>query len=43
MTDTDKPLEFVGSSKDDLSDFPLEVKRSVGFCASSGTERWQAS
>ena len=31
MTDTDKPLEFVGSSKDDLSDFPLEVKRSVGF------------
>jgi phage-related protein len=31
MTDTDKPLEFVGSSKDDLSGFPLEVKRGVGF------------
>src|SRR5580698_6357174 len=31
MTDTDRPLEFVGSSKDDLSGFPLEVKRGVGF------------
>jgi phage-related protein len=31
MTDTDKPLEFVGSSKQDLSGFPLEVKRGVGF------------
>ncbi len=31
MTDTDKPLEFVGSSKDDLSEFPQEVKRSIGF------------
>jgi phage-related protein len=31
MTDTDKPLEFIGSSKDDLSAFPLEVKRGVGF------------
>jgi len=24
-------LEFVGSSKDDLSDFPLEAKREIGF------------
>jgi phage-related protein len=31
MTDTDKPLQFVGSSKEDLSGFPLEVKRGVGF------------
>ena len=31
MTDTDKPLEFVGSSKEDLSGFPFEVKRGVGF------------
>ena len=25
------PLEFVGSAKDDLSKFPLAVKRAVGF------------
>ena len=31
MTDTDKPLEFIGTSKEDLSEFPLEVKRCVGF------------
>jgi phage-related protein len=31
MTDADKPLEFVGTSKEDLSGFPLEVKRCVGF------------
>jgi phage-related protein len=31
MTDTDKPLEFIGSSEDDLFVFPPEVKRIVGF------------
>jgi phage-related protein len=31
MTDTDKPLEFIGTSEDDLFDFPLEVKRCIGF------------
>jgi phage-related protein len=31
MTDTDKPLEFIGTSKEDLSEFPLEVKRCIGF------------
>lgn len=28
---TDRPLEFVGSSKDDLSSFPLEVKLVTGY------------
>jgi phage-related protein len=28
---TDIPLEFVGSSRDDLSGFPNDVKRSVGL------------
>ena len=28
---SDTPLEFVGSAKDDLSKFPLAVKRTVGF------------
>ena len=31
MTDTDTPLEFIGSSKDDLSAFPLPAKQHVGF------------
>jgi len=31
MSDTDTPLEFIGSSKDDLSGFPQKVKSSVGF------------
>lgn len=31
MIDPDKPLEFIGSSLDDLSEFPLEVKRCIGF------------
>jgi phage-related protein len=31
MALTDTPLEFVGSSKDDLSDFPDDVKRSIGL------------
>jgi phage-related protein len=28
---TDTPLEFVGSSRDDLSDFPNDVKRCIGL------------
>jgi phage-related protein len=28
---TDTPLEFVGSSRDDLSRFPDDVKRSIGL------------
>jgi phage-related protein len=31
MALTDTPLEFVGSSRDDLSGFPDDVKRSVGL------------
>jgi phage-related protein len=31
MTNTDTPLEFIGSSKDDLSAFPLATKQHVGF------------
>ncbi|WNV09325.1 type II toxin-antitoxin system RelE/ParE family toxin [Tardiphaga sp. 709] len=31
MSPTDTPLEFVGSSKDDLSEFPVSVKLCVGF------------
>jgi len=31
MALTDTPLEFVGSSKDDLSDFPNDVKRCIGL------------
>jgi phage-related protein len=31
MSDTDTPLEFIGSSEDDLFEFPPEVKRVVGF------------
>ena len=30
-TSNDTPLEFVGSAREDLSEFPLEVKRCVGF------------
>jgi phage-related protein len=31
MTDPDTPLEFIGSSKADVSAFPVEVKRCIGF------------
>jgi phage-related protein len=31
MALTDTPLEFVGSSRDDLSSFPDDVKRSIGL------------
>src|SRR5258707_14027566 len=31
MMTTDTPLEFVGSSRDDLSDFPNDVKRCIGL------------
>jgi phage-related protein len=31
MALTDTPLEFVGSSKDDLSDFPNDVKPCIGL------------
>jgi phage-related protein len=31
MALTDAPLEFVGSSKGDLSDFPDDVKRCIGL------------
>jgi phage-related protein len=30
-----KPLKFLGSSQDDLRDFPLEARRAAGF------ELWQ--
>src|SRR3954467_5581690 len=31
MTEKDAPLEFIGSSRDDLSGFPLEIKREIGL------------
>ena len=31
MAESDTPLEFIGSSRDDLSAFPLEVKQRIGF------------
>jgi phage-related protein len=31
MTKHDAPLEFIGSSRDDLSAFPLPVKQKIGF------------
>jgi phage-related protein len=31
MSEKDAPLEFIGSSRDDLSDFPLEAKREIGL------------
>jgi phage-related protein len=31
MATMDTPLEFVGSSRDDLSDFPNDVKRCIGL------------
>jgi phage-related protein len=31
MAAADTPLEFIGSSKDDLSAFPLKVKQDIGF------------
>src|SRR5438045_2308492 len=31
MSKTDAPLEFIGSSRDDLSAFPVDVKRGFGF------------
>jgi phage-related protein len=31
MSKTDTPLEFIGTSRDDLSEFPTEVKYNIGF------------
>jgi phage-related protein len=31
MSKTDAPLEFVGTSREDLSEFPDEVKYCIGF------------
>jgi phage-related protein len=31
MSRTDTPLEFVGSSREDLSGFPVDVKRCIGL------------
>jgi phage-related protein len=31
MSEKDVPLEFVGSSRDDLSDFPLQAKKEIGL------------
>jgi phage-related protein len=31
MSTTDIPLEFVGTARDDLSEFPLECKREIGL------------
>jgi phage-related protein len=31
MSSKDIPLEFIGSSRDDLSDFPLESKKEIGL------------
>jgi phage-related protein len=31
MSEKDVSLEFIGSSRDDLSDFPLEAKKEIGL------------
>jgi hypothetical protein len=31
MSEKDVPLEFIGSSRDDLSGFPLEAKKEIGL------------
>jgi phage-related protein len=31
MSETDVPLEFIASSRDDLSDFPLVAKKEIGL------------
>jgi phage-related protein len=31
MSKADTPLEFIGTSRDDLSEFPAEVKYCIGF------------
>ena len=31
MSEKDAPLEFIGSSRDDLSGFPLEAKKEIGL------------
>ena len=31
MSEKDVPLEFIGSSRDDLSNFPLEAKKEIGL------------
>lgn len=31
MTPTRKPLKFIGSSQDDLREFPRDVKRAIGL------------
>jgi Phage-related protein len=31
MSKTDTPLEFIGTSREDLTAFPLPVKHSIGF------------
>lgn len=31
MSEKDVPLEFIGSSRDDLSAFPLEAKKEIGL------------
>ena len=31
MSKTDTPLEFMGTSREDLSEFPDEVKYCIGF------------
>jgi phage-related protein len=35
MSKTDTPLEFIGTSREDLSEFPLRVKYSIGFALRS--------
>jgi phage-related protein len=31
LSEADTPLEFIGTSREDLSEFPVEVRRFVGF------------
>jgi phage-related protein len=35
MSKTDTPLEFIGTSRDDLSEFPVQVKYRIGFALRS--------
>jgi phage-related protein len=42
MSGKDVPLEFIGSSRDDLSDFPLEAKKEIGLALRAALKGEQA-
>jgi phage-related protein len=43
MSEKDAPLEFIGSSRDDLSAFPLEAKKEIGLALRAAQKGEKAS